>query len=86
MQSDCTYLPYSSTGYFSTIVSDYISGQDDLKPFYDFAPAIEGVKAAVAKRSSFKTNRQLLVSVLQEQYKDVQLSAKQLQYIDQLKE
>ncbi len=84
MQSDCTYLPYSSTGYFSTIVLDYINATDDLKPFYDFVPTIEGAKAAVAKRKTFTTNRQLLVSVLKEQYKDVQLSAKQIQYIEQL--
>lgn len=84
MHSDCTYLPYSSTGYFSTIVSDYISGQDDLKPFFDFAPAVDGVKAAVAKRKVFKTNRELLVTVLKEQYKEQPVLAKQQEYIDQL--
>ena len=84
MQSDCTYLPYSHTGYFSTLVSDYISGHNDLRPFYDFAPDAEGIKAAVAARKQFSTNRQLLVSVLKEQYKNLQLTAKQQQYIEQL--
>ncbi len=84
MQSKCTYLPYTSTGYFSTIAADYISGHDDLKPFYDFAPDIEGVKAAVTTRKKFTTNRQLLINVLKEQYKEVQLSSRQQQYISQL--
>ncbi len=84
MQSVCTYLPYSSTGYFSTIVTDYINAKDDLKPFYDFAPNIEGVKAAIAKRREFTTNRNLLVQVLKDQYQHATLSAKQQLYIEQL--
>lgn len=84
MQSVCTYLPYSSTGYFSAIISDYIGAKDVLKPFYDFAPTINGVKAAVARRKHFTTNRSLLVQVLHEQYKDAALSQKQKQYIEVL--
>lgn len=84
MQSDCTYLPYSHTGYFSTLVSHYISGHHDLRPFYDFTPDVEGIKAAVAARKQFNTNRKLLVDVLKEQYKNVPLTAKQEQYIEQL--
>lgn len=84
MQIDCTYLPYSSTGYFSSMVSDYISGKEALQPFYDFAPSIAGVKSALLKRKQFATNRSLLVTVLQEQYKNVQLSPKQQEYIAQL--
>jgi len=84
MQSDCTYLPYSSTGYFSTMVADYIIGENELKPFYDFTATIEGVKAAMAVRKQFATNRSLLVNVLNEQYKHLQLSQKQKDYINLL--
>lgn len=84
MQSDCTFLPYSSTGYFSTIVADYISGQDELKPFYDFAPTIDGVRKAIAARRQFAANRPMLVNVLEEQYKQGQLSQKQQEYINLL--
>lgn len=84
MQSDCTYLPYSSTGYFSTMVADYINGADELKPFYDFTATIEGVKAAMAVRKQFATNRSLLVNVLNEQYRHLQLSQKQKEYINLL--
>lgn len=85
MQSVCTYLPYSRTGYFSTIVSDYIEAKDELKPFYDFTPTIDGVKAAVNSRKNFTTNRGLLHQVLNEQYKDVILSEKQKLHIEQLR-
>lgn len=84
MQSDCTYLSYSSTGFFSSMVSDYISGKAALQPFYDFAPTIAGVKEALVKRKQFGTNRSLLVNVLNEQYKNATLSARQKQYIAQL--
>ena len=85
MQSVCTYLPYRSTGYFSTIVSDYINGEKDLQPFYDYPVNTDGIKAAIDKRKQFKTDRNLLVAVLKEQYKNVQLTAKQQQHIEQLK-
>jgi len=81
MQSDCTYLPYRSTGYFSALVADYISGADELKPLYDFAAAIDGVKAAVAARKQFVTNRSLLADVFKEQYRNIQLTQKQQAYI-----
>jgi bacillithiol synthase len=77
MQSDCTYLSYRNTGYFSALVEDYINGADELKPFYDFAATVDGIKSAVAARKQFATNRPLLADVLKEQYKQVQLTAKQ---------
>lgn len=84
MQSKCTYLPYSNTGFSSTIITDYLSGEDALKPFYDFNPNIEGIKAAIGKREFYNTNRQLLVEVLNEQYKNVPLSVKQQENLQQL--
>ena len=61
---DCTtsYLPYESTGYFSKIVTDYLNQSDVLKPFYEFAPTLDGVKKAIAARKKVPTNRILLVN------------------------
>jgi len=84
MQTDCTYVPYSSTGYFSTIVSDYISGEKTLQPFYDWPVSIEGAKAAIANRKNFTTDRKLLVDVLKQQYSNGKLSPKQQQNIEAL--
>jgi bacillithiol biosynthesis cysteine-adding enzyme BshC len=77
MQSTATHLTYSKTNSFSSLVLDYLSGQDDLKIFYKHAPSVEGVKAAMRDRKLFNNNRSLLVNALKNQYKDIALSSKQ---------
>ena len=75
---DCTvqYLPYASTGSFSKIITDYLAGEDELRPFYAHPVSLEGIKAAIEKRRSYKNNRELLVSELKKQYQSVELSDK----------
>lgn len=85
MQNVSTCLPYNTTGYFSAIVLDYISGQQELKPFYNHPVSLEGIKTAINNREGFNTNRPLLVKALTEQYKDIQLTQKQQLNIEQLK-
>jgi bacillithiol synthase len=77
MQMSATYLAYGKTNSFSSLVLDYLSGHDELKTFYKHPVSIEGVKAAIHNRKAFNTNRTLLVEALKEQYKDIELSAKQ---------
>lgn len=77
-------LPYNSTGYFSKIVSDYLSGADTLQPFYQHFPNLNGIKDAIAARKQFDTPRSLLVAQLKEQYKGLTLSTKTSQHIDAL--
>lgn len=69
-------LSYDSTGYFSKIVSDYLSGADTLRPFYQHLPNVDGIKDAIAARKQFATPRTLLVDQLNEQYTGLELSAK----------
>jgi hypothetical protein len=68
MHQKANYLPYQSTGYFSKIISDYLSNASELHAFYQLSPTIEGIKAAIAARQNFNTPRNILVEVLQEQY------------------
>ncbi|MBL0356912.1 MAG: bacillithiol biosynthesis cysteine-adding enzyme BshC [Chitinophagaceae bacterium] len=77
MQMVSTQFSYSSTGYFSRMLLDYLNGQQELKPFYEHPVSIEGIKAAIDNRKQFNTNRTLLVNVLQQQYKGISLTAKQ---------
>lgn len=67
---DCTasFLSYGQTGFFSKIALDYISRAAPLKPFYKHPVSPDGIKAAIADRKQFATNRPLLVTVLQKQY------------------
>jgi bacillithiol biosynthesis cysteine-adding enzyme BshC len=61
-------LSYRQTGFFSKIISDYVDQHEALRSFYQFTPNEDGVKEAIEKRRTFKTDRKLLVNVLRAQY------------------
>ncbi|MDR6338413.1 bacillithiol biosynthesis cysteine-adding enzyme BshC [Filimonas zeae] len=86
MQTDCTYVTYDETGYFSKIVSDYLSGNNNMKPFYEHEVSVAGVRAAIQNRRLFNTNRKLLVQVLQAQYAGLEMAPLLQQHIQQLGE
>ncbi len=70
---DCTTtkLSFKQTGYFSAIVNDYLQDAEALKAFYSLRPTVEGVKQSIENRLAFNTNRQALVTGLQNQYKGI---------------
>ncbi|OYY18445.1 MAG: bacillithiol biosynthesis cysteine-adding enzyme BshC, partial [Sphingobacteriia bacterium 35-40-8] len=77
-------LSYHSTGYFSKIVSDYLSGADTLRPFYQHLPNLDGIKDAITARKQFATPRTQLVEQLKEQYAGLALSTKTSQHLEAL--
>jgi bacillithiol biosynthesis cysteine-adding enzyme BshC len=85
---DCTtsYLPYDSTQAFSKIVTDYLQQSDLLKPFYEHAPTIEGIRAAIDNRKKINTDRTLLVNTIQKQYNGLAISEKVKTNIDLLQQ
>ncbi len=66
-----TYLPYSETNSFTKIVLDYVKEAGDLKQFYAHNVSLEGIKASIAQRKSFNTDRQLLTKQLNAQYENI---------------
>jgi bacillithiol synthase len=66
------YLPYSQTGKFTKIVLDYVNEAAQLKDFYEHPVNLEGIKAAIAERKKYKTNRQVLAGQFTVQYKDLE--------------
>ena len=70
------FISYNHTGAFSKMVTDYISGNDQLKPFYSHPVSMEGIKNAIESRKQSRTDRNLLVNELQKQYQSVGLSGK----------
>jgi len=74
---DCSFtkLAYKETGYFSTIITDYLDQAPALQPFYKHPASLAGVEAAIKARQGFKVNRDVLVSELQNQYKGVSPTA-----------
>lgn len=75
---DCTtsFLSYDSTQAFSKIVTDYVHQSDSLKPFYEHAPTIEGISAAINSRKKINTNRTLLVNSIKKQYSGLTIAEK----------
>jgi len=63
-------LPYEQTGYFSRLVTDYLQGSNFLKSFYAHPVSEMGVDAAIHARELFPTDRETLVGVLQDQYRN----------------
>ena len=77
MNTTAQFISYRQTGWFSRIVTDYISDTELLKPFYQHPVSVDGLKAAIADRKKYPTNRKLLVDELKKQYAGEILSAKQ---------
>ena len=77
-------VSYESTGFFSKLVADYLSGNANLSEFYKHPVTIEGIKASIYDRKSFKTNRKLLVAELTKQYNGIYLNGLQDQNLQLL--
>lgn len=72
MDTHCTYIPYSQTGFFSPLVADYLAQDDGLQPFYTYTPDETGIKQAIADRANYPVNRKVLVNTLYAQYSKVE--------------
>src|SRR5580704_6604860 len=65
MEASC--IDYKDTGLFSPTVIDYLEDNAALRPFYSYRPDINGF-AQILKHKKVIANREILVSVLREQY------------------
>lgn len=68
MQGNFTKLTYRETGYFSSLITDYLDAAPSLAPFYEHPVSIKGIEAAIEARKAFPTDREKLVKHLQQQY------------------
>ena len=75
MNCTSTSLQYDKTGYFSTIVTDYLQQANELRSFYTHLPNLQGIKDAIEARKSFANHRALLKSVLEKQYAGIETTA-----------
>ncbi len=66
-----TPIPYKETGYFSKLVTDYISNDAGIQPFYSFPPTADGLAQAVKERPKYAINRTSLVNALTKQYEQL---------------
>ena len=70
MPTDC--LPYQETGYFSSLICDYLDQKETLKPFYHRYPTADNlIKQAAEKEEWFSdASRATLVSQLAKQHQN----------------
>ena len=66
-------IPFKKTGYFSSLIEDYIDKEPNVTQFYENYPNIAGFKNQLKqKEASFKkTTRKVLVEALKNQYKSI---------------
>jgi bacillithiol synthase len=81
MNATSTAIAYGETGFYSRIMLDYLDGAEELKNFYSNPVSIEGIRAAIQNRTSYPTNRKLLVDVLEKHYSPENATTLQLQNI-----
>lgn len=67
-------IPYSKTKQFSNLVIDYLSNDENLKPFISNFPNIDSFEKQIFEKKNHPVNRQVLVSVLKEQNKEFNLT------------
>lgn len=67
-------IPYRQTGYFSSLVLDYLAEAPSLQPFYIYSPIHPDFQRALAARRQHSVNRSLLADTLQQQYASFPIS------------
>ncbi len=79
-----TAVPYSQTGFFSNLVLDYLAGKPRLNGFYKYPVSLESFSKIIADKKNTETNRNILVSVLRDQYKNMSIDSAVKSNIDAL--
>ncbi|WP_298427127.1 bacillithiol biosynthesis cysteine-adding enzyme BshC [uncultured Kordia sp.] len=86
MPTEC--IPYSETGYFSTLMCDYLTEKPTLKSFYNRFPKLENFEAQIQEKQQSNlanaSQRAVLVAALQGQYTNVNASDFTLENIQKL--
>src|SRR5690606_8106625 len=74
MPSDC--ISYAETNYYSDLILDYLAQKEEVKPFYNRFPSLREFRSQIQeKQQHFSPEiRKTLVSSLQKQYSQLQLS------------
>ena len=71
-----TDLEFKDLRLLPELVSDYLSGSDKVKPFYEAYPDENGFRTVIENRKKFPPDRKLLVEVLLEQNPNSHATAK----------
>lgn len=81
-------VPFTETGYLNTLMTDYVSENKNVQPFYHRFPSIASAEAQMKEKQESGVTRSVLVEALKAQYKNLsQFSHKERveENIDKLK-
>ena len=67
-------LPFSKTDFSNQLVLDYLSGKESLQNLHNGLPTNEAVLASITRKKFDPKQREILVSVLNNQYKGIHIS------------
>jgi bacillithiol biosynthesis cysteine-adding enzyme BshC len=84
MSNKKTKIALAETGQFSSLILDYINGNNSLRNFYSYEPKIEAFQKAITDKQQESINRELLATVLKEQYASISNKDLQLKNINLL--
>ncbi|HEY6143659.1 MAG TPA: bacillithiol biosynthesis cysteine-adding enzyme BshC [Flavobacterium sp.] len=84
MPTDC--ISYQNSGYFSSLMNDYLDQKEPIQSLYNRFPNLENFEAQIKEKKTNYTNenRAVLVSVLQKQYSEILVSDPTQQNIEAL--
>lgn len=71
-------IPFKETGYFSSLITDYLDQEPKLDPFYNRFPDIQAFKGQIEEKGSQYplANRSILAESLRRQYGKMKLSSR----------
>ena len=84
MDFSAQFIGYNQTGYFGRLITDYISGENSLKDFYEHPASLNGIKGSIAEKKKSSIDRKLLVTELKKQYVSVSFNKKTAENIESL--
>lgn len=81
-------IPFRDTGYFSSLITDYLAEEPALEPFYHRFPEIHAFGAQIREKLAAyqAANRPVVCRVLEEQYTGLDLSEATRRNLDSLRQ
>jgi bacillithiol biosynthesis cysteine-adding enzyme BshC len=85
MPTDC--IPFKKTGYFSSLICDYLDEKPELQPFYNRFPKLENFKQQIKEKelAFSKESRVILAESLKKQYYGISTSESTFSNIEALR-
>ena len=71
MSQSSKHIPFSSTHVFSKLINDYLECKGNAMDFVQYAPNVDGYRAAIEGRKKYPINRVLLFDLLTKQYSNL---------------